>query len=48
MAIGRKAFLGTVPVVSMDVDVVVFVGVDVVVVDMGMSLRTTFTLGGRH
>jgi hypothetical protein len=43
--IGRKAFLGAVLVVSVDVVVGVVVVADVVVVDKGRSLRTTLTLG---
>ncbi len=44
VAVGRKAFLGAVPVVSVDVDVAVAVGRDVVVVDRGRSLRRAFAL----
>jgi hypothetical protein len=45
VVIGRKAFMGAVPVVHVDVVVGVVVGVDVVVVDKGMPLKTTFTQG---
>jgi hypothetical protein len=47
VAISHMAFLGAVPVVSVDVVVGVVVGVDVgvVVVDMGRSLTAPFKMG---